>query len=117
MTSFIRIVKQFPEDQQKNLMDSRISRLEKMRDDYMLQTGIIIKDMKKMNNRSLKNKLLIKNNIIILSMMTKKVDNTLDILYEYYSQLYEQDELLDDECCTNCNNGDICAYEYGDYWD
>ena len=117
MDSFIQMIKPLPEEHQKSIINKRINRLEKINDNYNLYMSFILIQMKS-KKRTLEQKLIIHNNLLSLRQMKHKINNSLSILYEYYSQLYEQDEFENEEeyCCSNSINGEMFSYDKAEYW-
>ena len=108
MNTFIDTIRLLPEKSQKVILNARISRIEKMRDSYNQKIGIIICNMKK--TQTLEKVLLIKQNIIKLNLIIEQLDYNLNSLYDYYAELYEQEEVL---CCLEEN---MCAWDKAEYY-
>ena len=114
---FVRLIKNYNYDEQITILDTKITKLQKFRDEQNIHIGRVIQNINK--GKSFKDKVLIKNTIVFSKNLINRIDVTLDILYNYYSELYEEinEEIENNECCQNCNEGKPCCYDYGDYWD
>lgn len=115
MEQFIEMIKTLPEEHQKFIVNRRISKLEKMNDDCNSQIALLIKSKSDKSKSKMVKTLLIHRNLIILMQMKAKINSLLPNLYEFYSKLYETDE-LEDYCCNNCLKGVMCSYDKAEYW-